>query len=121
MKEEIEAVNNVIKSYVFLDFYIYKMDRSNLILVGSQDFSYYHNIEIHFINVFSVISNTFYSVNTNIPFISLLEDADELKEISLQYGIEIGNKVFKMISEEGKEFHIVAETIQLFHKTVKYD
>lgn len=120
MKEDIQALNETIQSYTFLDFYIYKMDQSNLVLAGSDDFSYYHNIEVHFINPFTVISNSFYSVDTTAPFMSLLEDENELKKINLQYGIVIGNSIFKMISEEGEEFFIAAEKMLWFHKTVKY-
>jgi hypothetical protein len=107
MKEIINRINDRVKKAPFFDFSILKFEKDNLIIAGSEDLTYYHEVEIEFISVYTVICNTAFKADTSRNVIEIIEDSDEAKEINLKYGVVQGNNVFKLYSEDSEFFYIV--------------
>ncbi|WP_343673117.1 hypothetical protein [Chitinophaga sp.] len=121
MKEDVIAViNKRVKEFIFLDASIYKYHDDGLTLALSEDFTYFHNFEIRFRNVFTVISNTSWSLETKNDFIRILENSEESCHLNLKYGVVIGNSIFQLSTDEDKVFYIIAEDIELIDNVVRY-
>lgn len=116
----IESINSTVKEHVFFELSFHHYQDNILTMVGSDDFSYYHQIEISFTNVFSILCNSNFRINTNESFISIIEGNQESWDLNTKYGIIQGNKIFKIISEDGQIFYIAAENISFIKGVVKY-
>ena len=75
--------------------------------------------EIKFENVFSVISNTYFRVNPEIKSFSILE-GEEAQMLNIKYHVEKGNTIYKILTEDGDDFYIIAESCIFRKYTVKY-
>ena len=123
IQEKIDKINNFIANMSWCDFEVHSLHKGCLSIVGSIDLSYFHNIEICFHGFFFVSSVFDWKSDTSKPVLSLMEG--ELAErINLQYHVEIGNHVFKFITEyDDSETNcvIVARDITYNTQTVKYN
>ena len=120
MKEVIDRINSRIRIAPFFDFSIFKFEKSNLTIAGSEDLTYYHEVEIEFIFVHTVICNTEFKADTSKNLIELIEDPNETKEINLKYSVVQGNNIFKLNSKDNEPFYIISESIEFREQVVKY-
>ncbi|GAB2693131.1 hypothetical protein GCM10027037_15710 [Mucilaginibacter koreensis] len=99
--------------------WIYRSE--TLILAGSEDYKRMHNIEIYFKQVFTIVCNSYFSIDMRRPFIHLMDDIEKERQLNIKYGVTIGNSIFKINSNERQEFYIMAEDIDYVHGVVKYN
>ena len=112
-------INSFISEFSFFEFSFFEFSNNSLTIVGSEDIGYYHLIEIKFENVFSVISNTYFRVNPEIKSFSILE-GEEAQMLNIKYHVEKGNTIYKILTEDGDDFYIIAESCIFRKYTVKY-
>lgn len=115
----IKNINEKINQFVFFEFSIYTYENNNLVVVGSEDLCYFHQVEIKFENVHTIILNSSFKIDTKKPFLFLIED-DEAFELNKKYRAVTGNNVFKFINEDLEVFYVIAENISIEEKIVKY-
>lgn len=120
MQAIIDQINSRINSTIFFELSIYKYEKGNLVIGGSQDLIYFHEIEITFKSVYTIACNSDFIVDTTKKVIELVEDIEELRTINKQYGIIKGYTLFKLHSADGETFYIAAQSIAYEEKTVKY-
>ena len=117
----ITDINKKIESYDFLEFHIYSLSSNNLSIVGSDDLLYYHDFEILFINVHTILCNSEWIVNTSEQVLFDISNTDEGKKFNINFKVIQGNRIFKIISQDDVSFYIAAEDIKFIDKVVKYD
>ena len=115
----IDEINKKISSFSFFEFSIKSYQNGVLILVGSEDFSYYYNIEIHFHDVFTMISNLDWRVNTQGKAIDIL-DGPEAFELNKKYRVEAGNTIFVLFDEDLIQYYVIAKSINATYKVTPY-
>lgn len=119
VSEIVHLIDSIIRKDVWLDFHVYKYDGHNLIIAGSTDLCYYHQLEIVFEGVF--FFHGFFSgwhSDTSQPVFVLPDNVDEL---NLQFEIEQGYTLFMFKAEDYKNNVIVAaEKISFNTDTVFY-
>lgn len=121
IEKTIQTINDKVKSFVFLDAKIYSYSGNQLILGLGQDLMYGHILEVHFQNVFTIICNMQWSLDTKYGMIGMVnQGTSEIVAINKKYGVEIGNYVFQLLTDENKVFYIMAEEIFFYEHTVKY-
>ncbi|GAB2693122.1 hypothetical protein GCM10027037_15700 [Mucilaginibacter koreensis] len=121
MKNKIKEINEIINSSPWMDIYIYKYEKDHLILAASEDFCYYHNLEIHFKNVYAMEINNWFKIDTQRQFLEITELDTEVGGYLVQkFLIEKGHTIFQMISEDDEYFYIVAKDIDYSNQLVKY-
>jgi hypothetical protein len=64
MKAIIDQINNRISQSLFFELSIYKYEKGNLIIGGSEDLIYFHEIEITFKGVYTIACNSDFIVDT---------------------------------------------------------
>lgn len=119
-KEKIENINNYIGRFVFYELSILTFKDGVLVIAGSDDFLYYHNIEIVFTEVSTIICNSMFKLNTELKSINILEDIQEMRDVNLKYRVEIGNIIFKIIDEDACVYYIIAKNIDYNTSVIKY-
>ena len=87
-----------------------KYENGNLSIMGSTDFSYYHELEIVFEDVFFIQCPTNWSVNTSDNVI-VQSDHEEQRKINIDYEIEHGYILFKLIAEDKAPIFISSKNI----------
>ena len=120
MNSIINNINKKISEHIYFELSFFKLENNNLIIVGSEDLGYFHEIEIEFNNVFTIECNFSFRLETNKPIISLIIDNEEVFRINKKYGVTHGNYIFKIISEDNQEFYIISESISFRNNIVKY-
>lgn len=96
----------------WLDFYFYKYDRNDLIIAGSYDFSYYHNIEIIAHQPINIQGNTEWTSYPEMKFISALNISSDPTSNPI--------KILQFHSDEGIELTLTAESFSYNLDTVFY-
>ncbi|MCK7556234.1 hypothetical protein MKQ70_14910 [Chitinophaga sedimenti] len=119
MENIITLINKTAREFVFLDMSIYSYSNNELVIGMSDDLTYYHKFEIKFKNVFAIICNASWSVNTQKEIIKLA-DSSLADEINLKHRVEIGNSVFQLMNEDEVVFYVVAAGLEFREKVVKY-
>jgi hypothetical protein len=119
MKNIVDKLNKKINEFTFLDFSIYKYENQKLVIAVSEDFTYFHQFEIEFHNVHTINCNSFFSIETESNVISIINNV-EMVDLNKKYNVEVGYNIFQIISDEGKEFFIIAESISFKDNIVKY-
>lgn len=118
--KKIEAVNSTISKEPFFDIEVLKMTGVDLVVAGSKDFSYSHSLEIIFKDVFHMCINSKWSIDTEIPFVRILE-GDEAYQYNEKYDVEQGNIIFSLSVEDMETtFYIVAKDIEFNEDNVLY-
>ncbi|PUZ28974.1 hypothetical protein DCC81_05750 [Chitinophaga parva] len=112
-------INQKVKEFAFLDFSIFEYRHNELVIAISTDFTYYHLFEIRFKNVFSVICNTLWSVDTQKDVIKVV-DSTEAYDLNVQYGVEVGYSIFQLMNEDELELYVIAESVEFRDHVVKY-
>lgn len=102
-----EEIDSVIRTNrLWFDFHVFKFEHNKLIIAGSTDLTYYHEMEIIFENVqmFHGFFNEWHSEVENIVF----EKLDDLNDFNGLYEIEQGNYVFRFTSDSHQHDIIIA-------------
>jgi len=120
MNKIVSEINKSLSENIFYELSFFKLEKNNLIIVGSDDLAYFHNIEIEFSNVYSIECNYYFRIEPSKAVISLIENDEEAISINKKYGVTQGNHVFKILSEDNQEFYIISESISFREKVVKY-
>lgn len=120
MENTINKINITAREYLWLDFSIFSYKDGILIIAASKDFSYYHNFEIHFQNVFAIIGNMNWKMDTQKDIIRIINTTNEAVALNRKYKVEKGYNIFSFITEDGVTNYIVAEDISFKNEVVKY-
>lgn len=115
----IKQINIEIKKYLHFEFNIFSYSNGKLMLVGSEDIVYYHNMEICFSGVFAIISNFQWRVDCKKEPLSVLNGVEAV-ELNKYYKVEVGNSIFKFENEDEINIYIIAESIEFNNNIVKY-
>ena len=99
------------------DLYIYNCDPGKLVIAGSFDFSYYHNIEIKFTDV-SFISCPGGGFHADV--IRLANETEKAEIRKYSYGHCDGHIFCFEEKEPPAKFYVVADDIDFQVKTVYY-
>ena len=113
-------INNIARQYLYFELSFWQYHDTNLIIAGSEDFSYFHQLEITFYEVFAIICNSNFKIDTTKDFIFEINDEKEQYELNIKYRVIQGNKIFKLISEDNELFYIIAKDISFTNEVVKY-
>src|ERR1700761_9555838 len=108
MNKIIGDINFKVNGFFHLDFTIYNYGKNDLTIVGSQDILYYHDFEIIFKDVFTIICNRSWKIDMSKPFISLLENEHRGLDLNLKYQVEVDNKIFEINSGSEIPFYIIS-------------
>ena len=119
MEKIIDEINAIVSSFDFFEFSINSYKDNLLTLFGSEDFIYYHNIEIIFNDIFTIISNINWRVDTQSKSIDILTGPLKV-ELNIKYFVEKGYTIFVLYNEEGIPQYIIAKSIRLVNKVTKY-
>lgn len=120
-REIVKKIDAVIKQNAWFDFSVAAYDGRNLVITGSTDFCYYHELEVHFHGVFfaSVYFRDWKSDTTQPVFI--IPEQQEACRLNYQLEIEQGYDLFIFKIEDFKnEVIIAAESISYNADTVLY-
>jgi len=118
--DRLTKINSVIRNKSIPDFQIYSYNPNNILLVGSHDLCYYHELEIEFKEVWYLSLPTEFCYPT-FRFVTL-EESNSIKRFvdieaeAIIYGVEAETSS----SIEPLTFYIVAETISVRERKVYY-
>lgn len=117
----VKEIDNYIRKNKWFDFHLWRFDGRKLIIAGSTDLTYYHKLEIIFIDVF--FASTFFECwqsDTENNVIELPEPSLNI-ELNSKYEIEQGYQVFIIRTENYKnDIYIAAKEIEFNTDTVYY-
>jgi hypothetical protein len=105
--EKIKEINDFLKKEMWFDFELLDYSKNCLTVVGSTDFSYFHNIEISFKDVFYISCNVEWRSDTSENIIEI-EQGDEARKINVANKIEQGYTLFKFIPEDNDSFFYIS-------------
>lgn len=117
--QEVNLINEFVRQNVFFEFSIYAYSGRKLILGGSPDLLYYHNLEIHFSEPFFISGKTSWVADTDKVAIEHPSE-EELMDYNLKNWIEVGYHTLKFIDQDGCGFYYTFEHMEVFQKVVKY-
>ena len=119
MNEIIDKINRRVKDFKYLEFSIFSYSGHQLTIVGSQDILYYSSFEINFHNVFAIMCKSDWKADTTNDCITILNTGEEFHDFNLKYGVEVGFSIFKIISEDGELFFVIAEGISFVERVTR--
>ncbi|WP_270221965.1 hypothetical protein [Kosakonia cowanii] len=109
-KDMINLIKNHNWKEKWLDFAVYSFERNKLIITASDDFSYYHTLEIILDNPSYISGVVEWSSDLDEEFIKLLT----------QFDISSGAFVLEFYSDSELKFKVVAEKMMVNFDTVFY-
>jgi hypothetical protein len=115
-RKKIEEIDAIIRQNAWFDFSVYSYDGSNLVVTGSTGFSYYHELEVTFHNVFFA-SGYFrdWKSDTTQPVFMTLKQEDAYK-MNFQLEIEAGYDLF-VFKVEGSKNNVVIASKNISYST----
>ncbi len=118
----IDLINQKVNELKWLDCFVYKFQSNCLTIVGSEDFTYFHNFEILFreVHFYSGIFNWKWDFNENTKFIDLIEDINLEFQINKKFQVEQGNLLFKLANQDNLEILIGCKSVEFSDKITKY-
>jgi hypothetical protein len=122
LDEKIKAINSFLRKEMWFDFEILEYKENCLTIIGSTDFSYFHNIEIYFKDVFLIHCSAEWKSDTKSDVIEIIT-GNEAREINLKNNVEQGYTLFKFISEdidEDRFFYVAARDLEYSTDCVLY-
>ena len=118
-KNIVEEIDSIIRANLWFDFHVLSFEHNRLIVAGGKDLSYYHSIEVIFEEVFfvSAVFQRWHSDTKQTVFTERTDSA----EISLQFELEQGFRVFAFKAEDyNQEMVIAAKSVRYNTDTVYY-
>lgn len=119
IEQTINKINDFVKQFNFYEFSIYHYSKEKLIVVGSPEMSYYHNLEIHFNNIFYLETKCSWIVDTGKPILQSLQNI-ELFEFNKENKIEVGNYTVQFLDQDNLKFYYTFATIEVVDGITKY-
>ncbi|MEO8066944.1 MAG: hypothetical protein ABI599_04545 [Flavobacteriales bacterium] len=123
MKTEVlnilELVNARCKRHEWLDAYITRADTEVLVISFSEDFCYYHNFSLRFVQPQFISVNSMWRVNTREQVLSL-PTTEEARQLKLKTGAVKGGTIYKLIDEDGIEMFVNSASVELDDTLVQY-
>lgn len=116
----LDKINQIITGRFYLEFKIYSYDNGNLIIVGSEDLIYFHELEIIFKDVFAMSLPSSWRFSSKDKPILLLNEGQEMLEVNTRFRIEQGNGIFKLVAEDNVIGYVVCKEVDVIQKVVKY-
>ena len=120
MKDILLNLNKIIHQYKWFDFELDSINKSNLVILGSTDFSYYHELEIVFEDLHFIQCPRNWSVDTTKEVFTM-PNMTELKKINIGYELEVGYELLKIVTENNSPIYISARNITYLHKKIEYE
>lgn len=117
----VEEVDTLIRQHLWFDFRVFSYIGSDLIISGSTDFTYYHQLELCFHNVFfaSVYFRNWRSDTTKPVFV--IPEHFQSCQLNSQFDIEQKYRLFLFRTEDFKnDVIIAAESFSYNTDTVLY-
>lgn len=120
MLDCINELNTIIKGEKWYDFYIASFDGESIVLKGTLDMAYGHNLEIYLKHVSYVDAPTEWKTDTEEAVVVQLFSQNDLEEkfreryFDNASGIVFGFKAECFSSKQW--FHFVAESLSFLHK-----
>lgn len=121
VRKTVEELDNLIRQQLWFDFQVFSYIGSDLIISGSTDFAYYHQLELCFHNVFfaSAYFRNWRSDTTKPVFV--IPEQLESYQSNIQLEIEQGCRLFLFKTEDFKnDVIIAAESLSYNTDTVLY-
>ena len=120
LTNKVNELNSLLSHEIWLDMELFEIRKGCLTIIGSIDFTYGHSIEIRFEDVFYLNLRSEWTVETSNPFLKIV-DGDEAYSINLQFRIESGYTLFKIIHEDANSpFYIAAKSLSYNTDRVLY-
>ena len=116
----LDEINLEARKFLFLELSVVSFNGNTLIIAGSQDFTYYHNFEIHFHEPFTFLGNFTWKANTDENIISIIDSTLDAVSLNKKFKIERGNNIFSFATNEGNSFYVAAERIEFNNRLTKY-
>ena len=116
------TINNIVSKDIHFEFEILGLTNNDLVLIGSEDFCYYHTLEITFQNIFHINLNESFKIDTTKPFLSLPEK-QEAYDLNVKLEVLEGYYIFKLTTEgidDAITFYVIAQDIKYNTDTVFY-
>jgi len=120
-KSIVKLIDEYIRQNAWFDFHLWKFDGENLVISGSTDLIYYHNLEIIFSDVF--FASIFFKDWQSDTQKSVIEipDVDLNKKLNIKFDIEKGYQIFIIRTENYKtDIYVAAKEIDFNTDTVYY-
>lgn len=90
-----------------------------MIIVGSDNSIYYHNLEIHLILPFHISSKTDWRADV-AQTVVIEPEMEEWVKYNKENRIEVGNQTIKFVDDDGLFFYFSFAEIDVVEKLVKY-
>ncbi|WP_431685758.1 hypothetical protein [Hahella sp. NBU794] len=120
LKSRVDAVNNATANSAWFDFEVFSFNANELIILGSRDFSYYHQLEIKFLDVAYFSGTPSWGSNPHITAVfSLIEESKALKVLQ-EKKVNGYFEVFEFPTDDGASIIIAALDIVVNMDTVYY-
>lgn len=114
----IVTINQYVKKFTWLDFEVQSYKDGNILVLGSTDFSYYHQIEISFYGV------SFYqgvlSWGSDPSDDLLVENTTSNLSLIDEYKLNGDFKIYSFITDDETKVNFAAERISINTDTVFY-
>ena len=120
MDKIVDQINATVSKFIYFEMSVFSFENSELVLVGSEDLLYSHSLLITFNSVHTCIIASDFIVNPHKPFIFIINETEEAHLLNLKYRIEVGNSIFKLITQDGVCYYIAADNIFYTTEIVKY-
>jgi hypothetical protein len=117
--DKIYQINQFIKEKQWFDFELIGIVNKALTIIGSTDFSYYHELKIVFHDVFYVQCPDKWKSDTSNDII-VIPELEEQKQINISYEIEQGYLLVKFIAEDIGPIYISCKRIDYIAEKVIY-
>ncbi|MCI5057799.1 MAG: hypothetical protein MRY83_16915 [Flavobacteriales bacterium] len=121
MKNQIDEINTFLSNNNWMDFRVKSFANDSLILLGSTDFYYQHDIKIVFEGVSSLSLRTEWVSSPDKPVFSLIEGSESF-DLIRDFEIENINTIIGIKADDiAKKFFIACQNLQIDTSTVIYD
>lgn len=117
--EVLDSLNSFIKKKAWLDFELLSLSGGTITIVGSTDFTYFHELEVKFDDVFFMHCNTSWKADTSYD-VFVIPTLEEERKINLENSIEEGCFLIKIITEFKNSFYISAKQINVSFERIHY-
>jgi hypothetical protein len=120
VSDSIVELNALIKSELWYDFYVASFDGRSMVLKGSLDTSYGHNLEIYLKQVSYVDAPIEWKIDTDEPIVAQIFSREDLEEYQRERYLDTTDGIvlgFKAECFDSKQwFYFVVQSFSFLHK-----
>jgi hypothetical protein len=115
---EINILNRLIESYKWMDFKLESMQNGNLLIWGSKDLTYSHELEFLFEGVtYCQLGMEWTWANNGVPVVEtvlpdVFSDRKKMRLIQENYYV-VGTKLYRLNECEGQSFYVISEGLEI--------